>query len=92
MNRLLLRTERVPNRKCPVCRTGLDAATSMSKDDASSFREMPEGSVTVCAYCLTVLVVTGSGFRIAADEDLAEVDPMVREALLKIAASRGVDS
>jgi len=65
----------------------------MSKDDASSFRDMPEGSVTVCAYCLTVLVATGSGFRMATDEDLAEVEPTVREVLLKIsAARRGVNS
>jgi hypothetical protein len=90
MSRLLLRTERVSNRKCPVCRAALDAATSLSLDDGQWFQDMPDGSVTGCAYCGTLLVVVGSGFRIATDADLADVDPVLRKVLLEIAAKNGV--
>jgi hypothetical protein len=39
------------------------------------------GDCTVCAYCRTALVATIQGFTLATDEDLAGLDPVVRQVL-----------
>lgn len=70
-----LRTAPQVARACLVCHARLDAATELSFDAPPDHaREMPEGSVTVCAYCGAVLILDAGAFRVMTAEEWATLD------------------
>ena len=71
---------------CPVCHRRLDAATGVSLDPADTRPELKVGSISSCAYCGSILVVTTVGFRLATDADLADLDPVLRRLVFEVAA------
>jgi len=70
-----VRTGGVPTRACVVCHARLDAAHELTFDAPSVGPiEMPEHSVTVCAYCGAVLVLEAGAFRVMTAEEWATLD------------------
>jgi len=69
-------------RPCPVCHKELGMAfyigAGMPKD--KDFNIKP-GDLTICAYCSTVLEVTGEGFVVASDAMKEHIDPVAKRAL-----------
>jgi ribosomal protein S27E len=80
-------TSRTAPIECPVCRRVLDAATGVALEPGA-VAEPAAGDITCCAYCGAVLVFEAAGFRLAATEDLAAVDPDLRRLVLEFSASR----
>lgn len=80
---LTLTTMRVELRRCPACRTRLDAATAISRGAAPAKKPRP-GDLTICAYCSAVLVFTAAGFRFAAETDLDGIRPELRTIALRL--------
>lgn len=78
-------TSKTEARECPVCHRQLDGATGVSLDPSDRQPTLALDSVTCCAYCGTILVVTTIGFRLATDEDLADVEPKLRGLLFEYA-------
>lgn len=72
---------------CPICARILDAATGVALEPGA-VAEPAAGDITCCAYCGAVLVFEASGFRLAATEDLAAIDPDLRRLVLEFSASR----
>jgi len=81
-------TARATPRSCPVCCRLLDAYTSVSVDPANPRPTLKIGSLTQCAYCGTLLIVTTIGFRIPDSVDLDRLDPTLR-ALVNEVMTRG---
>lgn len=79
-------TSETARRNCPVCHHHLDAATGVSTDSTDPQPTPAAGSVTCCAYCGTILVYLDTGFRLATDADLVDLDPTLRELLHEFAA------
>lgn len=79
MTDVFLHTSRQPVRTCPTCGATHNAATGISGDNE---RPVPEaGDITMCAECLTMLVFTDDGYRLAEESDLALLDPEMRELI-----------
>jgi hypothetical protein len=79
-------THDTPAHPCPVCHARLDAATGISLSDPRPTLKV--GDITCCAYCRAILVVTTLGFRLATDEDLADVEPTLRRVLFEFSQQR----
>lgn len=82
---------RLPSCPCPFCKAKLDAA-SWVPDGGPPATPRP-GDVTVCAYCLAVLMFDGDPLTVRIPtvkefEELAEL-PEVREAQAALARHRG---
>jgi hypothetical protein len=79
-------TSQTKRRRCPICRHRLDAATGVSTDTGDQAPRLVAGSITCCAYCGAILVVTTTGFRLATDADLADLEPVLRHLLFEFSA------
>jgi hypothetical protein len=84
-----MKSYRMQSIPCPACNVGLDGVTSVADKNPKP------GSITICAYCGTTLIFTGSslstkteiGLRRATQDDL---DKLTHEQLLGIAQMRRV--
>jgi len=77
---LIVRSHRLAPDQCPHCHKTLDACTSVNSDGS---KPRAEHSVTVCAYCHTLLMFTEAGLQYAPQEALDGFPVQIREAIEK---------
>jgi hypothetical protein len=73
---------------CPVCRARLDAATGISLHASERRPTLQIGSISVCAYCHAILIVTTIGFRVATEAEINTLEPPARRVLLAYVSQR----
>ena len=73
--------ERTEPRTCPVCFRVCDAATAVSMDADDPAPSPQVGSLCLCAYCGTILVITATGWRPAREADLADLPVPLKQLL-----------
>ena len=66
-----------PKNTCPKCKSILDGATSTSEDVSPQ-----EGDISICLYCLEVLVFNeNGGLREITDQELVDHSEVIKEGL-----------